>query len=186
MTKGIEDTVEDVGKPQLRREIEPLIEVVLTALGSNKLSFKEEYTTPSKDRLEIYSQLYWIGCPENRRHLDFTHIVPKKPYTHTNFIISYRKFIARTSNEVKQLQSSGLIERVKKLSAGTVGLLTADYFKIGNTTSGIIVQCSHVDNSNPVEITNVARYIKQVDSLVAEYMQTIQTKKGHILNNRIH
>lgn len=186
MIKGIEDRVEDARKLQLKREIEPLIEIVLTALDFDKLLFKEKYSPHSKGRPEIYSQFYWVISPENLRHLDFTYTVPKKPNAHTNFVVSYHKFIARTPDEVKQLQSSGLLERVKKLSPGTSGVLTAEYFELEDTDSGMIVRYYSVDKSNPAELSNVAKYIKQVDSLVAEYMQTMQTKKAVIWNRQIH
>lgn len=168
---------------ELKKEIESSIEIILEALDFNILSFKEKYRQTSNGRHELYSQSYWVGSPEYLGHLDFTYTIPKKPNNTPYYVISYHRFIAKTLDERNQLQSSGLLGCIKKLSPGTARVLYVKYFEAGDTDSGAIVIYFSVDKTNPTELANLARYIKQVDSLVADYMQT---EKSLSLNSRVH
>ena len=186
LTKGIEDKIKDERKLQLKNEVEPGIEAILRELSFDSLLFEERYRQGSKSDPEIYSQFYFITSPKNIMYLDFTYDIYKDPNIAPNFSVSYHKFIAWTPTQIRQLKSSGLLERVKSLLSGVAITPTAEYIEVGSTDSGIIVRCSPVDRSNPEELANVAGYIKQVDSLVTEYMQAMQTKKAVIRNRKIH
>ena len=120
---------------------------------------------------ETYAEVYALN---GNRELRFLYFPEPWNNQHPFFGVLYMAALASTKEESIVLRDSGLLQRIKDLSERPTGVTTS-YLYHKHWREGLLLLCTAVNHNNSEQWQALARYIRKADSLIVEYLASIQT-----------